>query len=322
MPLLEVNNLSIHFGSRSRPARAVDGVSFSVDTGEIVALVGESGSGKSVTALSLARLLPEPAARFAGGSIKFGGREVLMLSDAEMRQLRGGQIAYVFQEPSAALNPVLSIGAQIDEALREHRSGIDRKAELTRLLRSVGLDDTERVARAYPHELSGGMQQRAVIAMALAGKPRLLVADEPTTALDVTVQAQILDVLLDVQRTGGMGMLFITHNLGLVGKVAQSVLVMYAGQIVEVGPVSDVLRAPRHPYTKALVAAVPRLRGGNARLEGIPGAVPAATDYPEGCRFHPRCAFAQERCLNEEPAWEALDGQGSGVRCHFWKEIK
>lgn len=321
MPLLEVNNLSVHFGSRARPVRAVDGISFTVSAGEVVALVGESGSGKSATALSLARLLPEPAARFASGSIKFAGREVLTLSESEMRQLRGGRIAYVFQEPSAALNPVLSIGAQIDEALRERRRAIDRKTELFRLLRAVGLGDTERVARAYPHELSGGMQQRAVIAMALAGKPQLLVADEPTTALDVTVQAQVLNVLLDVQRTEGMGMLFITHNLGIVAGVAQRVLVMYAGQIVEAGSVEEVLQTPRHPYTKALVAAVPRLRGGSARLEGIPGAAPTATNYPTGCRFHPRCAFARERCSREEPMWESVDEQGSGVRCHFWKEL-
>lgn len=316
-PLLDVHDLSVQFGSTQKPIRAVDGVSFRVEAGEVVALVGESGSGKSVTALALARLLPEPPARYADGSICFAGQEVLTASEADLRALRGGQIAYVFQEPAAALNPVFTVGFQIREVLCAHRRGIDRESELARLLRAVGLDDVERVARAYPHELSGGMQQRAVIAMALAGKPRLLVADEPTTALDVTVQAQVLDVLLSVQRSEGMGLLFITHNLGLVAKAAQRVLVMYAGQLVESGPVSEVLRNPRHPYTRALLKAVPRLRGGKARLDGIPGAVPSASAYPSGCRFHPRCAFARERCVGELPIWEAEPG----VRCHFWKEI-
>lgn len=320
MSLLEVHHLSVHFGAHAQPTRAVDDVSFRVNQGEIVALVGESGSGKSVTSLALARLLPEPAARYVGGHILFQGREVLSMDEGALRALRGGQLAYVFQEPSAALNPVFTIGFQIDEVLRIHRNGADRKVERARLLRAVGLSDAERVARAYPHELSGGMQQRAVIAMALAGRPQLLVADEPTTALDVTVQAQVLEVLLEVQRAEGMGMLFITHNLGLVAKIAHRVLVMYAGQLIESGPVSSVLRAPRHPYTRALLAAVPRLRGDCARVTGIPGAVPAASRFPTGCRFHPRCAFAQPRCSVDMPVLESL-GDETTVRCHFWNEI-
>jgi oligopeptide/dipeptide ABC transporter ATP-binding protein len=316
-PLLDVRDLSVHFGPPARPVRAVDGISFSVQRGEVVALVGESGSGKSVTALSLARLLPEPQARYVSGSIVMGGADVLRASPAEVRALRGSRIAYVFQEPSAALNPVFTIGFQIDEALRLHQPATPRAAERERLLRAVGLEDATRVARSHPHELSGGMQQRAVIAMALAGRPAVLVADEPTTALDVTVQAQVLQVLLDVQRAEGMGLLFITHNLGLVKKIAHRMLVMYAGQLVEAGPVSEVLRAPRHPYTKALMRAVPRLRGRMAQLEGIPGTVPAASDYPAGCRFHPRCPHAEARCRAEAPAWE----DDAGVRCHFWRTL-
>jgi peptide/nickel transport system ATP-binding protein len=318
--LLSVNELSIQFGAAAQPARAVDGVSFEVRAGEVVALVGESGCGKSVTALALARLVPEPPARYAGGSVRVLGRDVLTATPAELRALRGRSIAYVFQEPAAALNPVFTVGFQIREVLRAHRRGIDEQAELARLLRAVGLDDVDRVARAFPHELSGGMQQRAVIAMALAGQPRLLVADEPTTALDVTVQAQVLEVLLAVQRSEGMGMLFITHNLGLVARAAQRVLVMYAGQIVESGPVAQVLAQPRHPYTRALLNAVPRLRGGRARLDGIPGSVPPAHAFPAGCRFAPRCTHATARCRDEAPAWETVE-QG-GVRCHHWREIK
>ena len=318
-PLLRVRDLAVQFGDPARPVRAVDGVSFEVRAGEVVALVGESGCGKSVTALALARLLPEPAARYAGGTIEVLGRDVLAASDAALRALRGASIAYVFQEPAAALNPVFTIGFQIGEVLRAHRRGVDGPVELARLLRAVGLDDVQRVARAYPNELSGGMQQRAVIAMALAGAPRLLVADEPTTALDVTVQAQVLDVLLAVQRSEGMGMLFITHNLGLVQRIAHRVLVMYAGQIVESGPVAQVLAQPRHPYTRALLRAVPRLRGGRARLDGIPGSVPPAHAFPAGCRFAPRCTQATARCRDEAPAWEAAER--GGVRCHHWREF-
>ena len=316
-PLLEVRDLAVHFGPPARPVRAVNGVSFAVQPGEVVALVGESGSGKSVTALSIARLLPEPQARYVSGSIVVGGVDVLRASPAEVRALRGSRVAYVFQEPSAALNPVFTIGFQIDEVLRTHQPKADREAERVRLLRAVGLEDAERVARAYPHELSGGMQQRAVIAMALAGRASLLVADEPTTALDVTVQAQVLQVLMDVQRAEGMGLLFITHNLGLVKRIAHRVLVMYAGQLVEAGAVAEVLRAPRHPYTKALLRAVPRLRGRVAKLEGIPGTVPAASAYSEGCRFHSRCPHAETRCRAEAPAWSEDDG----VRCHLWRNL-
>ncbi|MCS6772011.1 MAG: ABC transporter ATP-binding protein [Kiritimatiellae bacterium] len=313
--VLSVRDLSIQFGSAERPVRAVDSVSFDIAAGEVVALVGESGCGKSATALAVARLLPEPPARYTGGSIILMGVDVLKADAAKLRAMRGGSVAYVFQEPAAALNPVWSIGFQIDEVLRAHRPEVDRAAERERLFRAVGLDDVKRVSRAYPHELSGGMQQRAMIAMALAGGPRLLIADEPTTALDVTVQKQVLDVLIRLARETNLAMLFITHNLALASKISRRIIVMYAGQIVEEGTAEHVLSSPRHPYTRALLRALPRLRGSLERLEGIPGVVPAADAYPGGCRFHPRCPFARKLCSERVPDME------EGVRCHFWREI-
>jgi oligopeptide/dipeptide ABC transporter ATP-binding protein len=315
--LLDVRDLRVGFGSPDRAAPAVDGVSFHIGEGETVALVGESGSGKSVTALALTRLVPTPPGVYAGGQILFRGQPVLALDEPGLRRLRGREIAYVFQEPAVALNPVLRTGFQVGEAVRLHQPGAPVEAETLRLLGLVGLPDPARVARAYPHELSGGMQQRALIAMALAGRPRLLVADEPTTALDVTVQAQIIDLLLRLQADLGMALLLITHNLGLVARAAHRVYVMYAGHIVEEGPCVDVLRTPRHPYTEALLRAVPTLQGGSERLAGIPGSVPAAGMWPSGCRFHPRCPKAQGRCVADAPAWEQA-GEG-GVRCHFWR---
>lgn len=314
-PLVRVVDLAVVFKQGRSEVRAVDGVSFEIQPGESLALVGESGSGKSATALALARLHAEPPARYPRGSIRIDGLEILTATDRELRRVRGGVVGYVFQEPSVALNPVMTVGAQLDEALKAHGTGGGAGDERERLLHDVGLHDTRRVLRSYPHELSGGMQQRVVIAMALAGRPRLLVADEPTTALDVTVQARILDLLCQIQRSYQMSLLFITHNLGIVARIAGRVLVMYGGKIIEEGPTTAILQQPRHPYTQALLRAVPRLRGPRERLEGIPGAVPSGLSWPSGCRFHPRCPFAETRCREEEPP---LD---EGVRCHFWRRI-
>ncbi|MFH0909438.1 MAG: ABC transporter ATP-binding protein [bacterium] len=259
--LLEVRDLRTYFGRKDCPVRAVDGVSFTVGQGETVALVGESGSGKSVTALSLARLLPATQAYHAGGQIVFGGRDVLAMGDADLRALRGADIAYVFQEPGTSLNPVFTIGYQIAEAVRLHRPEVDARKETQEWLGRVGIPEPEQRFDAYPHQFSGGMQQRVMIAMALACRPKLLVADEPTTALDVTIQAQILKLLSALQRELNMAMLLITHNLALVAENADRVYVMRAGEIVESGQTEQILRRPQHPYTQALLAAVPRLRG-------------------------------------------------------------
>ncbi len=259
-PVLVVQDLSVHFGSLADPVRAVNGVSFKIFDGEIVALVGESGSGKSVSALALARLVPEPAGRIVGGSVCFQGLDVFGLGTSELRKLRGERIAYIFQEPATSLNPVFSVGWQIGEAIRLHRRGVKVKAEVEKLLADVGLPDPKRTAKAYPHELSGGMQQRAMIAMALACDPVLLVADEPTTALDVTVQKQILELLVELREKRGLSILLITHNLGIVAEVADCVYVMTDGEVVESGETKTVLRSPKHDYTRKLLRAVPRLR--------------------------------------------------------------
>jgi oligopeptide/dipeptide ABC transporter ATP-binding protein len=298
-------------------------VSFDIREGETVALVGESGCGKSVTALALCRLLPEPSAFYPAGIIGFRGREVLQMSRSELRPLRGGQIAYVFQDPGTALNPVFRIGFQLQEAICAHRHKVDAKAEAIRLLSLVGLPDAESCLRAYPHELSGGMQQRVVIAMALACRPKLLVADEPTTALDVTIQAQILDLLKSLQTEFGMAILMITHNLGLVADVAQRVNVMYAGSIVESGPVEVVLKTPAHPYTRGLLDAVPRLTASSERMQGIPGVVPSPSTIPAGCPFAPRCTRSQESCLKIIPETQSLpDSKEHRVRCYFPEGIE
>jgi oligopeptide/dipeptide ABC transporter ATP-binding protein len=315
-PLLEVEDLSIHFGSSTQPVKAVDRVRLHIGRGEAVGLVGESGCGKSLTALALARLIQEPPARLVGGRILYAGQDMLALSKNELRAWRGRRIAYIFQEPSAALNPVHTIGAQIHEALRLHRPDQARVEEVERLLVRVGLSDPTRIRGSYPHQLSGGMQQRAVIAMALAGQPELLIADEPTTALDVTVQAQIMELLLALQRDLGMALLLITHNLGLVAKATRRLYVMYAGRMVEEGLTGMVLRRPAHPYTQALLRAVPRLRGGTGQLEGIAGTVPHGSCRPSGCLFHPRCQRAQDRCAQLDPAWDLVE-PGHEVRCHF-----
>jgi len=244
----------------------------------------------------------------------------LAMNERQLRELRGNDISYIFQEPSTSLNPVFKVGYQIAEAIRLHRPDASARDEVVRLLQLVGIPDPGHRAHAYPHEMSGGMQQRVMIAMALACEPQLLVADEPTTALDVTIQAQILELLGSLQERLGMAVLLITHNLGLVADVAHGVHVMYAGRVVESGPTKDVLREPRHPYTRGLLEAVPRLRGSKGRLKGIPGSVPNPARMPSGCRFHGRCPHRRPRCEAEEPGVEEAGG-GRTVRCHFWKEI-
>ena len=318
MNLLEIKNLKMDFGKNADALRAIDDVSFTIGTGETVCLVGESGCGKTVTALSIARLVPTPPANYVGGEILLNGRDVLKMPNGELRSIRGGVVSYVFQQPGASLNPVFRIGNQIKESLKLHRPEKATNEEVIRLLKLVGIPAPESRIRNYPFEMSGGMQQRVMIAMALASEPKLLVADEPTTALDVTIQAQILDLLRDLKQRLGMAILLITHNLGIVGDMADRVAVMYAGQIVELAPAKELLRRPLHPYTRALMASVPKLRSETDRLSAIPGNVPRIGNFPPGCRFAPRCPIARPECSQKNP--ELLEVEpGRFVRCPFWK---
>jgi oligopeptide/dipeptide ABC transporter ATP-binding protein len=320
MPLLEIKNLMLDFVSGGRSLRAVDGVSLTINTGETLCLVGESGCGKSVTAMSIARLVPTPPARYAGGEILLDGRDVLKMTKKELREIRGGFVSYIFQDPGASLNPVFRVGNQIKESLRLHRPEKANDAECIRLLKLVGIPAPESRIKDYPHQMSGGMQQRVMIAMALASEPRLLVADEPTTALDVTIQAQILELLLDLKKRLGMSILLITHNLGIVGDIADKVAVMYAGQVVEMSPAMDLLTRPLHPYTKALMNSVPKLSAGATRLSAIPGSVPTLGNFPAGCRFYPRCPSAHPECADTMPKLEEIE-PGRWVRCLYPKEL-
>ena len=302
--LLEVRDLRTHFFSRGTVAKAVDGVSFHVDAGEMLALVGESGCGKSVTAYSLLRLVADPPGKIVGGEILFEGRDLMKLSDDEMRRLRGDRVAMIFQDPMSSLNPVFTIGRQIAESVLVHRGG-SKAAALSRaveLLDLVGIPDPRRRIDEYPHRLSGGMRQRVVIAMALACEPKLLIADEPTTALDVTIQAQVLALISDLKQRLGMGVIMITHDLGVVAQHAQRVAVMYAGKIVEQAAVADLFSRPMHPYTKGLLASIPRHGVSGRRLIEIPGMVPSLLDMPRGCSFAPRCPRAIDRCTNDAPS--------------------
>ena len=320
MPLLEIKDLKLEFNTSDRPVRAVDGISLSIDLGETVCLVGESGCGKSVTALSIARLVPTPPARYVGGEILLNGRDVLRMPKKELQEIRGGVVAYVFQEPSASLNPVFRVGNQIKEALKLHRPERATEAEVIRLLKLVGIPAPEVRIKDYPHQMSGGMQQRVMIAMALASEPKLLIADEPTTALDVTIQAQILDLLRELKQRLRMSILLITHNLGIVGDIADRVAVMYAGQIVELAPALELLSRPFHPYTRALMNSVPTLGHEFERLAAIPGNVPNPGDYPPGCRFYPRCPTARPECAETLPPLVEVE-PGRWVRCVYWEEI-
>jgi oligopeptide/dipeptide ABC transporter ATP-binding protein len=314
--LLEVRDLRTWFHTDEGVVRAVDGVSFDLAAGSTLGLVGESGCGKSVTALSILRLIASPPGRIEGGEILFRGRDLVTLPDRELRRVRGNEIAMVFQEPMTSLNPVFSCGEQVAEVLRVHRGAGRREAreQAVELLRLVGIPAPEQRVDEYPHQLSGGMRQRVMIAMALACRPALLIADEPTTALDVTIQAQILELLARLQRDLGMAVLLITHDLGVVAEVAEHVAVMYAGQVVERCPVREAFHDPRHPYTLGLLACVPHLGAHRGRLHVIPGAVPDPAAHPAGCRFHPRCGFATERCRAEQPAL-APAAAGHEVRC-------
>jgi oligopeptide/dipeptide ABC transporter ATP-binding protein len=316
VPLLEIKNLKLDFLSDEASLRAVDDVSLTIDTGETVCVVGESGCGKTVTALSIARLVPTPPAKYIGGEILLNGQDVLKMSPAQLRGIRGGVVSYVFQEPSASLNPVIRVGKQIKEALKLHRPEKATDEEVIRLLKLVRIPAPESRIKNYPFEMSGGMQQRVMIAMALASEPKLLVADEPTTALDVTIQAQILELLLDLKQRLGMSILLITHNLGIVGDVADRVAVMYAGQIVELAPARELLRRPLHPYTKALMNSVPKLSGGATRLTAIPGNVPRIGNFPPGCRFAPRCPTAKPECASTMPALVEAEPNW-WVRCSY-----
>jgi oligopeptide/dipeptide ABC transporter ATP-binding protein len=317
--LLSVKDLKVQFRTDHALVRAVDGVSYEVRAGETLAVVGESGSGKSVTAMSILRLIETQGGSIAGGSIDFGGKNLLSLSEAEMRRVRGNDIAMIFQEPMTSLNPVYTIGNQIGETLRLHRgmSEAEARHEAIQLLKLVQLPDPEQRLDGYPHQLSGGMRQRVMIAMALSCQPKLLIADEPTTALDVTVQAQILELMQELQERLGMAILLITHDLGVVATNADQVAVMYAGRIVERAPVVELFEAPKHPYTAGLLASLPQL---DKRTELIPiaGNVPDASRLPSGCPFHPRCAFRLDLCSEQDPPLKALSGDASRASaCHY-----
>ena len=313
--LLEVENLGVELERPGGATPLVDGVSFQLAAGDSLCLVGESGCGKSITALALAGLLLPPL-RFSGGKILFRGLNVVSAGEKELRKIRGAGISYIFQDPGAALNPVLTIGTQIRESLKLHRPEACNDAEIIRLLRLVQIPDPEHRLRAYPHELSGGMQQRVMIAMAIAPKPALLVADEPTTALDVTVQAQILTLLAELKRELGMALILITHNLPIARGITNRMHVMYAGQWVETGPTADILDRPKHPYTRALLRSMPEFGTTRERLEAIPGTVPSPGNWPAGCRFADRCSIVQADCRVRLPALEKM-GESRAVRCPY-----
>jgi len=321
MALLEVENLQVHFRTPSGINRAVNGVSFHVNEGETLAIVGESGCGKSVTSMSLMRLIPEPPGRIAG-AVRFEGRDLLQMSDRDMRAIRGNDISMIFQEPMTSLNPVLSVGRQIGETLRLHQ-GLDKQeaeARAVEMLALVGIPAPERRVGEYPHQLSGGMRQRVMIAMALACSPKLLIADEPTTALDVTIQAQILKLMLDLKQRVGAAIILITHDLGVVAETAERVMVMYAGRKVEEAPVTELFRSPRHPYTQGLLGALPRLgsslTGETKRLAEIPGQVPDLRQRIEGCVFAGRCPLVTDLCRQFAPGLEEKAPRHIAA-CHY-----
>ncbi|MCW0182240.1 MAG: ABC transporter ATP-binding protein [Zavarzinia sp.] len=318
MALLEISDLSVRFG----PFRAVSGVDMTVEAGEIVGVVGESGSGKSVTSLAVMGLIGEPG-KVTAGAMRFDGRDLLAMPPRERRRLLGRDIAMIFQEPMTSLNPSYTVGFQIEEVLAVHGAGNrrQRRERAVELLELVGIPDAGRRLSAYPHQLSGGMNQRVMIAMSVALDPRLLVADEPTTALDVTIQAQILRLLVELQRQKGMGLVFITHDLGVLAEIADRVIVMYAGEVVETAATADLFTTPRHPYTAALLDALPdraialgKASGRRGRLPAIPGIVPGPFDRPAGCLLQPRCRFADGRCVTEHPVLHDL--RPGAARCH------
>ncbi|MBJ7549090.1 dipeptide ABC transporter ATP-binding protein [Marinomonas ostreistagni] len=311
MSLLKLENLSVTFGN----FRAVDQISYSVNEGEVLGIVGESGSGKSVSSLSLMGLIDYPG-KVSADELTFMDQDLLSMPEAQRRKITGSDIAMIFQDPMTSLNPCFTVGYQIIEALKTHQGGTKKelKNRAIELLTLVGIPAPETRLSAYPHQLSGGMSQRVMIAIAIACNPKLLIADEPTTALDVTIQAQIIDLLIDLQEQKQMGLVLITHDLALVAEVAHRVIVMYAGQIVESGPASEVFSAPQHPYTQALLASLPESAAGKARLEALPGVVPGQYDRPKGCLLSPRCPYATDHCRNVEPTSQGpLERQ---VKCH------
>jgi oligopeptide/dipeptide ABC transporter ATP-binding protein len=323
--LLDVRDLKTYFISRDKERRAVDGVSFQMRRGRTLGMVGESGCGKSVTSLSILRLVPDPPGRIVGGEILLKGHDLLKLSEREMRRVRGARISMIFQEPMTSLNPVFTVGSQVAEVFRIHRKlgRRDAMAEAVGMLERVRIPEAARRANEYPHQMSGGMRQRVMIAMALACNPELLIADEPTTALDVTVQAQILRLMEDLKEQFDTSILMITHDLGVIAEISDDVAIMYAGQVVEQAPTAEIFRRSLHPYTQGLMRSVPRIESarGSGRLATIPGQVPDPAAHPRGCRFHPRCPFAAMRCVAEDPALEDA-GAGHQVRCVRWREIE
>jgi oligopeptide/dipeptide ABC transporter ATP-binding protein len=320
-PELEIQNLTVSFSTTKGKLIAVNGISFHLNPGETLALVGESGCGKTVSALSILRLLPEPPAEILSGKIIFDGQDLLSLRAKELQDLRGRSISMIFQDPTTSLNPVLTVGEQIAETLLRH-TAMNRREALQKsadLLSRVELPSPKEKLQYYPHQLSGGMRQRVMIAMALACAPRVLIADEPTTALDVLIQAQILELLENLKKETGMSILIITHDLGVVAEIAQRVLVMYAGEIVESGPAKALLKSPFHPYTKGLIASIPKLgtkKRPDARLEEIPGNVPSLDQRPSGCPFYPRCSWAMEICKTQNPQLRMIEAQRQ-VSCHL-----
>jgi len=308
-PLLDIQDLKTYFHTDEGTVKSVNGVSYDAYPGETVGVVGESGCGKSVTALSIMRLIPVPPGEIAGGRILFDGEDLVQASDGRMREIRGGKIGMIFQEPMTSLNPVFTVGNQIEEAVRLHLqlSARDARDRAIEMLSKVGIPSPESRVDEYPHQMSGGMRQRVMIAMALSCNPKLLIADEPSTALDVTIQAQILDLIRALQQEFGMGVLMITHDLGVIAETAHRVVVMYASKIVEKAGSIELFGNPRHPYTRGLFRSIPSLAGGHDRLQTIEGTVPNPLDFPEGCKFHNRCPFATDHCVAHEPPLREVD---------------
>jgi oligopeptide/dipeptide ABC transporter ATP-binding protein len=323
-PLLEVRGLKTYFFTEEGVVKAVDGVDFDIEEGEIFGLVGESGCGKSVTALSILRLIPSPPGRIVAGKVIFKGKDLLKMSDEEMRRLRGREISMIFQDPHTALNPVFTIGDQIAEPIELHQVIEERlispdevPKKVVEMLKLVGMPDPEVRVVEYPHQFSGGMKQRAMIAMMISCNPSLLIADEPTTALDVTIQAQILELMRELRRKLNTSIMLITHNLGVIAQMCDRVAVMYAGNIVEEADLTTLFEDPRHPYTQALLKAIPKADVPRGRLVTIPGMVPSLVNPPPGCRFHPRCPHAMEVCTKEDPVTIRVE-KGHSVRCHLF----
>nr|WP_314266460.1 dipeptide ABC transporter ATP-binding protein [uncultured Moellerella sp.] len=316
MALLNIDELSVHFGDKTAPFRAVDRISYQVEKGQVVGIVGESGSGKSVSSLAIMGLIDYPG-RVMAGKLEFDGRDLLKIPEKERRQIVGADVAMIFQDPMTSLNPCFTVGYQIIEALKVHQGGSrsTRKQRAIDLLAMVGIPDPKSRLDVYPHQLSGGMSQRVMIAMAIACRPKLLIADEPTTALDVTIQAQIIELLLALQQQENMALVLITHDLALVAESAHHIIVMYAGQVVESAKATDIFTSPRHPYTQALLKALPEFSSDRARLDSLSGVVPGKYDRPVGCLLNPRCPYVTEKCRQEEPALHTMGDRQ--VKCHF-----